>query len=208
MTQESLPFDTKIKNRNNEFKINGLFYKSEFITISEQDELINKIDRQPWLDDLRRRVQHFGYKYDYKARRINQSMKIADFPDWMMAYARKLHEEDIFPDIPDQVIINEYLPGQGIASHIDCEPCFTETVASLSLNSHCVMNLTDKDNPDTAYDYLLEPRSLIILKNEARFQWMHGIKPLKNDKYSGKVIPRKRRISLTFRKVILDSEGD
>ena len=97
MTQESLPFDTKIKNHNNEFKINGLFYKSEFITISEQNELINKIDDQPWLDDLRRRVQHFGYKYDYKARRINKSMKIADLPDWMMAYARKLHEEDIFP---------------------------------------------------------------------------------------------------------------
>ena len=205
MTQESLPFNSKIKNRNNDIKIYGLSYKSEFITDSEQEELIKKIDDQPWLNDLRRRVQHFGYKYDYKARRIDKSMKIADLPDWMMTYAKKLYDKNIFPDIPDQVIVNEYIPGQGIASHIDCEPCFTDTVASLSLFSHCVMNLTDKNNPDTVYDYLLEPRSLIILKNDARFQWMHGIKPLKNDKYFEKVIPRERRISLTFRKVILDS---
>ena len=205
MTQESLPFNSKIKNRNNDIKIYGLSYKSEFITDSEQDELIKKIDDQPWLNDLRRRVQHFGYKYDYKARRIDKSMKIADLPDWMMTYAKKLYDKNIFPDIPDQVIVNEYIPGQGIASHIDCEPCFSDTVASLSLISRCVMNLTDKDKPDTVYDYLLEPRSLIILQNDARFQWMHGIKPLKNDKYFEKVIPRERRISLTFRKVILDS---
>jgi len=205
MNQESLPFDTNIKNRNNEFEINGLSYKPEFINENEENELIKNLNMMPWIHDLRRRVQHYGYKYDYKARRINKSMKIDAPPFWLMKYAEKLHNEKIFPDIPDQVIINEYLPGQGIANHIDCEPCFTETVASLSLNSHCVMNLTNKDDTSFKYEYLLEPRSLLILKNDARFKWMHGIKALKNDKYFEKVIPRERRISLTFRKVILDS---
>ena len=37
--------------------------------------------------------------------------------------------------------VNEYLPGQGIAQHVDCVPCFGGTVASLSLLSPCTMRL-------------------------------------------------------------------
>lgn len=37
----------------------------------------------------------------------------------------------------DQAIINEYLPGQGIAAHVDCEPCFGDEIGVVSLlDSH------------------------------------------------------------------------
>lgn len=45
----------------------------------------------------------------------------------------------------------------------------------------------------------LEPRSLLILKDDARYQWKHGIAAGKSD--NG--VKRQRRVSLTFRKVIL-----
>jgi len=37
------------------------------------------------------------------------------------------------------MIANEYLPGQGISAHVDCVPCFSDRIASLSLLSPCEM---------------------------------------------------------------------
>ncbi len=48
--------------------IPGLVYLPEFLMPEQHDALLAEIDRQPWLPDLSRRVQHYGYKYDYKAR--------------------------------------------------------------------------------------------------------------------------------------------
>ena len=45
--------------------ISGLQYIPDFIARDEESALIANIDEQPWLNDLKRRVQHYGYKYDY-----------------------------------------------------------------------------------------------------------------------------------------------
>lgn len=55
----------------------------------------------------------------------------------------------------------------------------------------------------------LASRSLIVLKDDARYKWLHGIAPRKTDPRNadmqdGKRQERGRRISLTFRKVIID----
>ncbi|MGL5784826.1 MAG: alpha-ketoglutarate-dependent dioxygenase AlkB [Alphaproteobacteria bacterium] len=47
--------------------------------------------------------------------------------------------------------------------------------------------------------HLLEPRSLIILTQEARHAWKHGITARKQDNFQGLQFKRGRRISLTFR---------
>lgn len=39
----------------------------------------------------------------------------------------------------DQLIINEYTPGQGINPHIDNPTLFSSPIVSLSLGSDCVM---------------------------------------------------------------------
>ena len=82
----------------------------------------------------------------------------------------------------DQLIINEYFPGQGIAPHIDCEPCFTNTIASISLGSATVMDYT-KDT--TSIPVVLRPRSLVVMKEESRYEWKHGIASRKTDKING-----------------------
>jgi len=193
-----------IFNHNHEYQLDGLQYLADFISPVEHDLLLNAIDTHPWLDDLKRRVQHYGYKYDYKQHKVNHSMKIADLPPFLKTFADRLQKQGFFNDTPDQVIVNEYLPGQGITDHIDCPPCFADTVASLSLGSTCVMNFTNKDNKNDIVKYLLEKNSIVILKGNARYNWKHGIKMVKNDKYFGNTIKRQRRVSLTFRKVIVD----
>jgi hypothetical protein len=66
------------------------------------------------------------------------------------------------------------------------------------------MEFTNKETRQVL-PLLLEPRSLVILQGDARFAWMHGIPARKTDQYQNRTIQRSRRVSLTFRKVILES---
>ena len=187
-------------------KISGLTYISDFITPAQEKTLIQTIDGQLWLIDLKRRVQHYGWKYDYTARNVTSDLKLGELPDWVAEYVNTLHKNGIFPKIPDQVIINEYQPGQGISSHVDCVPCFAEIIASLSLGSLCVMDFIHSDTNEKI-SILLEPRSLILLSGNARYKWKHGIASRKTDKYNGSTFSHSRRISITFRNVIIDTKN-
>ena len=83
------------------------------------------------------------------------------------------------------------------APHRDYAP-FGRTVVSLSLLSPCVM---DFRHPPTGRGdlLLLEPRSLLVLADEARYEWQHGIAPRKRDTWHGLPVERSRRLSVTFR---------
>jgi len=187
-------------------KINGLKIFFDFINNEEEIELLKNIDKSNWLTDLKRRVQHYGYKYDYKARRIEQSFFIGEIPTWMRFLSDRLQQQKIIDFVPDQAIINEYLEDQGIAAHIDCEPCFGDTIISISLGGQCVMNF-QKEQTDIEQDkipLLITPHTLIVMTGESRFNWYHGIVGRKSDKFNGQIQKRKRRVSITFRKVIVE----
>lgn len=176
-------------------QIEGLFYTPNFITPDEEQALLNQIDQQPWLTDLKRRVQHYGYKYDYKARRVTPDAYLGPLPAWLKPFTQNL------PFTPDQAIVNEYEPGQGISAHIDCQPCFGDTIASLSLGSAATMQFTTTGQKEEIY---LEPLSLITLSDAARHEWTHAIPARKSDSVNGFKVPRDRRVSVTFRNVLLD----
>ncbi len=182
--------------------IPGLAYMPEYISPQQEDELIRIIDAQPWITELKRRVQHYGYRYDYKAKSVTAESWLGPLPEWLAPYCDRLHADGLFPQQPDQIIVNEYQPGQGIAPHIDCVPCFTDTIASLSLGSTCVMEFTHVERREKI-PVLLEPRSLVVLSGDARYHWQHAIPHRKNDHHHGAIFPRSRRLSLTFRKVII-----
>jgi alkylated DNA repair dioxygenase AlkB len=191
----------------NQIEVAGLEYFPNFITQQKSDELIKIIDGQVWIHDLKRRVQHYGWKYDYTARRITNDLYLGQLPDWLQNLADDLKTKGIFENAPDQVIISEYQAGQGISAHIDCVPCFGGVIASLSLGSACVMDFTKTDflEPETSEktSKLLDPQSLLVMKKDARYKWQHAIPARKTDKIDGQTFPRQRRISLTFRNVIV-----
>ena len=182
--------------------ISGLKYMPEFIDQAHHDDLLRQIDALPWLTELKRRGQHYGFKYDYKSRGVNQSIRIGSLPSWADELADLFCKRGLAPERPDQVIVNEYQPGQGIASHVDCVPCFTDTIISLSLGTSCVMEFKNKETRQVV-PLLVEPRSLVVMQGDARYNWMHGISARKTDRYQEATIERGRRVSLTFRKVIL-----
>ncbi|MDE0020040.1 MAG: alpha-ketoglutarate-dependent dioxygenase AlkB [Candidatus Poribacteria bacterium] len=194
-------------NKDVEALINGLTYVRDYINEEQHDRLLKRIDAndQRWMNDLKRRVQHYGYRYDYKARRVDNSDRLGELPIWLQRLCQKLRADGHLPELPDQVIVNEYEPGQGIASHIDCEPCFKNAIASLSLGSACIMEFKKKgEEKTTKTEAWLAPRSLVVLKGAARYEWKHGIPPRKSDVWEGVKHSRGRRVSLTFRKVIVD----
>ena len=178
--------------------IDGMAYVPNFLGPPEQEAVLREIDLQPWRSDLKRRVQHYGYVYDYKARRVDRSMYLGPLPPFAMALANKLVNLKLFPQLPDQLIVNEYLPGQGISAHIDCEPCFGDTIATVSLGWAYEMEFINAQTSD-ARGIRLEPGSVLVFSGEARYHWLHQIKARKSD--NG--ITRQRRVSMTFRNVLL-----
>ena len=179
--------------------IEGLSYIQNYITAEQETQLLKIIDQNLWLPDLKRRVQHYGYKYDYKSRVIGPESYLGKIPEWLDGLCAQLLNDKIFDTIPNQVIVNEYLPGQGIAAHTDCIPCFGKIICSLSLGSSCVMNFTNTHKVSK----LLEPRSLVIMSSDARYLWKHSIAPRKSDNYHNIKLPRQRRVSLTLREAII-----
>lgn len=178
----------------------GLTYLANFIREDEAERLVREIDAAPWRTDLKRRVQHYGYRYDYKARQARWEDYLGPLPDLFQHLAERLTSEGHFQAVPDQVIVNEYQPGQGISAHIDCQPCFGETIASLSLLSTCVIRFSSQRS-SRHMELLLQPDSLLVMAGQARHEWTHAIPARKTDLVEGKRSQRTRRISLTFRQM-------
>lgn len=183
-------------------EITGLHVCEEFLTELEEEELIKNINLLKWdSTEIKRRTQHYGFRYSYHQR---QSLLVADpITDCIMTYVKrtenyltKLSEEKKYNF--NQVIINEYLSGQGIAPHIDALNVFSDTVVSISLGSDIIMDFSSTYNNYLEIPILLKRRSCIILQDNARYKWKHGITQRKKD---GKV-KRGVRISLTLRQTL------
>ncbi len=178
--------------------IPGLTIIPNFISQQTHDALLKTIDQQSnktkWRQDLKRQVQHYGYVYDYKARKITPDLYLGPLPEWL--YFNGL--DKWFQQQPDQVIINEYQPGQGISPHIDCVPCFGDTIASISLGSACLIDFSKQGEK---HSILLKPRTLLVMQDAARYEWQHSIAARKSDVINGARVQRERRVSLTFREV-------
>lgn len=188
--------------------IDGLYYLPGYLSEDDATHLLTTINAQNWLTELQRRVQHYGYKYDYTRRQIDLSLYLGPLPAWVAPLAQRLHGDDLIESVPDQLIINEYEPGQGISAHVDCVPCFGPTILSLSLGSPCQMDFLHTETEAT-FSLLVEPNSLLVMKRDARYIWRHAIPARKSDRINGASVKRARRVSLTFRTVLLtQTNGD
>ena len=185
----------------------GLTYMPDFLSEREEDDIVAEIDQSDWHSDLRRRVQHYGWRYDYKARQIDPSMRLGPLPAWAYGIAQRLFSEGFLPQLPDQVIVNEYKGNQGISKHSDSES-FADGIATISLLESWEMVFREKSTKRKV-GQILDQRSVAIMKGDARYRWTHEIP---NRKYETRRIKgsqreeRGRRISLTFRKVIVPGE--
>ena len=172
-------------------QIQGLTYIADFISEQEEKDLLDAIKASDWRTKLKRRTQHYGYYYDYTQK--DATKEAPPIPGWCKFVITRLIENDHISEEPDQVIINEYKPGQGIAPHIDRPSAFSKEIVSLSLGSDIIMDFARMND---SQEIKLLRRSVVILKGDARYRWTHGIA----SRHADYGVYRKTRISLTFRK--------
>jgi len=172
--------------------IPGLELVRDFVTVEEERALLTCVDASEWDTALKRRTQHYGHRYSYESG--SAAARAPPIPEWCAPYLDRLGERGLLRLRPDQMIVNEYVPGQGISAHVDNTVHFADGVASVSLGSDTVMDFT---LGDTKREVLLPRRSVVVMHGEARYRWRHGIAARKSDHG----VKRGRRVSLTFRKM-------
>ncbi|KAM7059626.1 alpha-ketoglutarate-dependent dioxygenase alkB homolog 6 isoform 6-T6 [Molossus nigricans] len=151
-------------------------------------------------------------------------------PLWLQRYVDKVSDLSLFGGLPaNHVLVNQYLPGEGIMPHED-GPLYYPTVSTISLGSHTMLDLYEprqpKDDdpteqprppPRPTTSLLLEPRSLLVLRDTAYTRLLHGIAAASVDPLDTASLPlnaaacpsalpgarlvRGVRVSLTIRRV-------
>ena len=77
------------------------------VTEAEEQRILLRISQAPWMTDLSRRVQHYGYRYNYRGGPTNGRRDPAPaFPRWATVIGERLSS---FFDgaMPEQCIVNE-----------------------------------------------------------------------------------------------------
>ncbi|QJD96528.1 alpha-ketoglutarate-dependent dioxygenase AlkB [Mucilaginibacter robiniae] len=176
----------------------GLYLYPDFIDETREQQLLSEIDSQTWIVDYLRRLQYYGYRNE-----LDKPYDLIPFPVAMppMIYqlSQELVEQKIIDLQPDQVIINEYVPGEGLKPHKD-RAYYENQICGVNLGSGCVMRFIKGKNEEVI-DIEIPRRSIYVMQDDARKKWKHGIPPRKKDKVDGNVHHRERRVSITYRKV-------
>ena len=168
----------------------------DIVTEAEERRILMRVSDAPWLSDLSRRVQHYGYRYDYS--RSGRHAPAPAFPRWVQVIGDRLRP--LFDGVlPEQCIVNEYRPGQGIGMHAD-HPSFGPVVVSISLAATWQMHFRPRSvRPYVRHGLpsdevaVLPRRSALVLRGPARSTSMHGIDPAANARQG------ETRVSATFR---------
>ncbi|KAL4092120.1 hypothetical protein QTP88_026680 [Uroleucon formosanum] len=197
------------------------YYIPNFITEEQETYIMNKVNSVPkpkWCQLKNRRLQNWGGIPHAKG------LIPEIIPDWLKGFVDRVDSLQVFPrtNRPNHVLINEYLPGQGIMPHLDGS-LFFPTISTINCGSHTVLNFynplkTDIEvvSSEKVYSLLLQRRSLLILKDKMYTEYMHGIEEVTNDIIDHKIsnitfcgskvqngiaLTRNKRISLTIRNV-------
>ncbi|XP_006623745.1 alpha-ketoglutarate-dependent dioxygenase alkB homolog 6 [Apis laboriosa] len=200
---------------------NLAIYIPNFITQEEEVEImkcINSVPLPKWTQLSHRRLQNWGGIPHPKG------MIAEDIPIWLQKYIDKVSSCNIFEKnkLPNHVLINEYLSGQGIMAHSD-GPLFHPIVTTISCGSHTLLDFYKRINNieqhqlNFEFSLLLERRSLFILQEELYHNYLHSIAERDTDIISksviknldicgekflgGETLKRGIRLSLTIRHV-------
>ncbi|KAJ7730241.1 hypothetical protein DFH07DRAFT_174651 [Mycena maculata] len=167
----------------------------------EETYLIRKIQEFPqqrWKQLTNRRLQLWGGELTSKNVLVAQPMPpfVETYPDII----KRLKGTGVFDasphKTPNHIIMNEYLPGQGIMPHED-GPAYFPVVATISLGSHAVFHYYryKQDAVDSSPDrkegrsidpapvlsVLLEPRSAVISEHALYTAHLHAIREVEED---------------------------
>jgi len=192
-------------------QVDGLFVFHNFLTPSEETELVGIIDdatQSVWLSNRSktRRVQMFGPKHnsDYK---ISRHAEITPLPKYVAQLAPKIARllqtemknnkactqvtaQQLANSEQTELFVNEYKINDELQFHTDHRSTYLEPIVGISLLSECVLSFRKGRRIERA---VIPRNSVYIMTGASRYDWQHGIE-------RGNV-KGERRVSLTFRLV-------
>ncbi|XP_061923234.1 alkylated DNA repair protein alkB homolog 8-like [Entelurus aequoreus] len=165
----------------------GLALVEDFVSPEEEDRLLAAIDWSSTNGDVtaqkalkHRRVQHYGFEFRYDNNNVDKDKPLsAGLPAECLPVLERCLDKGHIKSMPDQLTVNQYECGQGIAPHVDTHSAFEDTILSLSLGAKTVMEFRHPDGG--VVQVCLPARSLLVMQGESRHLWTHGITPRKSD---------------------------
>lgn len=169
---------------------NGLVYETDFLTDAEETSLLAEIKNLPLHEaqyksyTAKRRIMSFGGEYDFGA---NKLLPGSPLPAFLLPLRDKVAA---WLDIPAAEfahgLVTEYRAGTRLGWHRDV-PQFA-VIVGISLAGPCRMRFRPypprPNKKEGAFALDLEPRSVYVIRDEARWGWQHSIPATKNLRYS------------------------
>ena len=167
----------------------GLNYEPGFLSVQQEEELLEAIGSQPLQEaqyrewKARRRIVSYGGRYDFTHRELGEAPPI---PEFLYPLREQIARwAGVMPAHIHHAVIAEYRPGTQLGWHRDV-PDF-ERVMGVSLGGRARMRLRPyppRRGARAAVTLELEPRSAYSFSGPARWEWQHAISPTKELRYS------------------------
>lgn len=71
----------------------GLFVIQDFISKEEEAEIMKEIDSKEWTQSIGRRVQHYGYEFNYKTKNVDPSQTPSPLPEYCTYIIQRMKEK-------------------------------------------------------------------------------------------------------------------
>jgi DNA oxidative demethylase len=187
MRQQSLPLFPEVSSLE-PTPPPGLIYVPDFLDGTAQSRLVAHIEQITFTEvrmhgvASRRTTAHFGWRYDYDARRLDQPVVI---PDFLLELRERVAPIiTATPETLAEVLVTCYPPGAMIGWHRDA-PMFGPSVVGLSLLSACQMRFRQRvGDRFLRFNQVLERGSAYVISGPARATWQHSIPPVSAIRYS------------------------
>ncbi|XP_026934831.1 alpha-ketoglutarate-dependent dioxygenase alkB homolog 6 isoform X8 [Sagmatias obliquidens] len=172
-----------------------IYYVPDFISKEEEEYLLRQVFNAPkpkWTQLSGRKLQNWAPHFPPPGGLPHPRGMVPErLPPWLQRYVDKVSDLSLFGGLPaNHVLVNQYLPGEGIMP---------------------------RPPPRPATSLLLEPRSLLVLRGTAYTRLLHGIAAASVDALDAASLPRNAaacpsaqagarlvrgtRVSLTIRRV-------
>ena len=169
----------------------GFAYRPQFLTREEEDALLAIIRELPLEEaqyrqfTARRRTVHYGGQYDFSRGKLEVAPPLPPF--LMPLRERVAGWIGIAPGELVHGLVTEYAPGTPLGWHRDV-PDF-ELIAGVSLAGRARMRLRpyrpgERNRRQDVIALELEPRSIYMMRDSARWGWQHSIAETKELRYS------------------------
>ena len=180
--------------------VEGLRYERDFLSLAEEAELLGIVQGLPLKEmrykeyTARRRGTSFGGSYDFDTNRLKPGPPL---PEALHPLRAKVAAwAGIAPEDLGHMLIAEYRPGTPLGWHRDV-PDF-EDIIGVSLHNDAVMQFRPyvpgaPASRPAALEFLIEPRSVYLLRGPARWAWQHAIAPTEALRYSITLRTRRTR---------------